>query len=82
MEQTSRTESVVSEAAVLVGVLLPDRAAEREPLEELEGLAAAAGTARGRQTDPAPRGPRRHHLPGQGQGRGAGGHGRAPPRPT
>ena len=44
MKQTSRTESVVSEAAILVGVLLPDRAAQRSPLEELEGLAAAAGT--------------------------------------
>jgi GTP-binding protein HflX len=44
VKQTSRTESVVSEAAILVGVLLPDRAAQRSPLEELEGLAAAAGT--------------------------------------
>ena len=40
----NRTESVVSEAAILVGVLLPDRTAELTPLEELEGLAQAAGT--------------------------------------
>jgi GTP-binding protein HflX len=42
----SRTESVVSEAAVLVGVLLPGRKSQGPPLEELqelEGLAATAG---------------------------------------
>ena len=32
------------EAAVLVGVLLPGRSCDGAPLEELEGLAAAAGT--------------------------------------
>jgi GTPase len=41
--ELSRTESVVSEAAVLVGVLLPDRKTHGDPLEELEGLAATAG---------------------------------------
>ena len=41
--ELSRTESVTSEAAVLVGVLLPDRKSHGEPLEELEGLAATAG---------------------------------------
>jgi len=41
--ELSRTESVVSEAAVLVGVLLPNREVHGLPLEELEGLAATAG---------------------------------------
>jgi GTPase len=41
--ELSRTESVVSEAAVLVGVLLPSRKSHGPPLEELEGLAATAG---------------------------------------
>jgi GTP-binding protein HflX len=44
VKEISRTESVVSEAAILVGVHLPDRPLELTPLEELEGLAAAAGT--------------------------------------
>ena len=39
-----RTESVASESAVLVGVFLADRDPELVPLEELEGLAEAAGT--------------------------------------
>ena len=43
MYELSRTESVVSEAAVLVGVLLPDRKTHGPPLDELEGLAATAG---------------------------------------
>ncbi len=45
MYELSRTESVASEAAVLVGVLLSDKKTEThgEPLEELEGLAATAG---------------------------------------
>ncbi len=43
MYEIDRTESVASEAAVLVGVLMPDRTTHGEPLEELEGLAAAAG---------------------------------------
>ncbi|MGD0901051.1 MAG: GTPase HflX, partial [Thermoguttaceae bacterium] len=44
MKETIRTETVVSEAAILVGVLMGDRAVERAPLEELKGLAEAAGT--------------------------------------
>jgi GTP-binding protein HflX len=44
VRESSRTETVVSEAAVLVGVLLDRRAAERDPLDELQGLAEAAGT--------------------------------------
>ena len=38
-----RTESVVSEAGILVGVLLPDRDGAQPPLQELEGLATTAG---------------------------------------
>jgi GTPase len=41
--ETSRLEGVASEAAILVGVLLPDRHSETNPLEELEGLAQTAG---------------------------------------
>jgi GTPase len=41
--ELSRTEGVTSEAAVLVGVLLPGRDAHDTPLEELEGLASTAG---------------------------------------
>jgi GTP-binding protein HflX len=41
--ETDRLQSVVSEAAILVGVLLPDRHAEPRPLGELEGLAETAG---------------------------------------
>jgi GTP-binding protein HflX len=41
--ELNRADSVVSEAAVLVGVLLPDRTSQGPPLEELEGLAATAG---------------------------------------
>ncbi|MFZ5833406.1 MAG: GTPase HflX [Planctomycetota bacterium] len=40
---SNRTESVASETAVLVGVILPDRNLREPPLEELDGLAAAAG---------------------------------------
>ncbi len=43
MYELNRTESVATEAAVLVGVLLPDRKSEGPALEELEGLAATAG---------------------------------------
>jgi GTP-binding protein HflX len=43
MIETTRTDSVASEAAVLVGVMLPDHFVELEPLEELDGLAVAAG---------------------------------------
>jgi hypothetical protein len=41
--ELNRAESVASEAVVLVGVLLPDRNLENDPLEELEGLARTAG---------------------------------------
>jgi len=41
--EIERAESVASEAAVLVGVLLPDRQSHEPPLEELEGLASTAG---------------------------------------
>ena len=43
MIETDRLEGVASEAAILVGVLLPDRHSELQPLEELEGLAKTAG---------------------------------------
>ncbi|NUQ64103.1 MAG: GTPase HflX [Pirellulales bacterium] len=39
----NRVEGVASEAAVLVGVLLPDRQLQSPLLDELEGLAEAAG---------------------------------------
>ena len=39
-----RGDGRTGEAAILVGVLLPGRACDGEPLEELEGLAAASGT--------------------------------------
>jgi GTPase len=41
--ELQRTDSVASEAAVLVGVLLNGRSTEEHPLEELEGLATTAG---------------------------------------
>ena len=43
MIELNRAEGVASEAAVLVGVLLGDRSANGDPLEELEGLASTAG---------------------------------------
>lgn len=43
MYEIKRTEGVASEATVLVGVVLPGRQATVAALEELEGLAAAAG---------------------------------------
>ncbi len=43
VRETYRTESVAREAAVLVGVLLPDHPVEDEPLQELGGLAQSAG---------------------------------------
>jgi GTP-binding protein HflX len=39
----NRTDSVVSEAALLVGVVLPDKRHDGDPLEELRGLAESAG---------------------------------------
>ena len=44
MTERERTTSVVSESAVLVGVMLPEIADSFDDLEELEGLAIAAGT--------------------------------------
>ena len=43
MYETDRADGVASEAAVLVGVLLPDRHFDEPPLKELEGLATTAG---------------------------------------
>ncbi|HEV3024630.1 MAG TPA: GTPase HflX [Pirellulales bacterium] len=43
MTEINRAESVVSEAAVLVGVLLPGKHVPDNPLEELDGLATTAG---------------------------------------
>ncbi len=39
-----RSETVVSESAVLVGVVLPTHKFPGEPLDELEGLVQSAGT--------------------------------------
>ncbi len=44
MTETNRGDSVLSEAALLVGVLSPDRHDHGCPLDELEGLARTAGT--------------------------------------
>lgn len=43
MTEMNRTESVASEAAILVGVILSDRTLHEAPLDELHGLAATAG---------------------------------------
>ena len=40
----NRVESVASEAAILVGVLLPHHQIHGDPLEELQGLATTAGS--------------------------------------
>ena len=44
MTQPERTTSVVSESAILVGVILPENSDRFDDLNELEGLATAAGT--------------------------------------
>ena len=44
MTERDRTTSVVSESAVLVGVMLPGNADHFDELDELDGLAVAAGT--------------------------------------
>jgi GTPase len=44
VREIRRTESVVSESAILVSVMLADRGGGPTALEELEGLAEAAGT--------------------------------------
>ena len=41
--ELNRADSVASEAAILVGVMLTDQTSNDRPLEELEGLALAAG---------------------------------------
>ncbi|MBN2217810.1 MAG: GTPase HflX [Pirellulales bacterium] len=43
MKELSRTETVTTETAVLVGVLLPGRTYGEDPLAELAGLAETAG---------------------------------------
>jgi GTP-binding protein HflX len=43
VKEMTRLEGVRSEAAILVGVILPDRQFHGDPLEELEGLAQTAG---------------------------------------
>ena len=43
VSEMNRTDSVAREAGVLVGVFLPDRTSQQRPLEELGGLADAAG---------------------------------------
>jgi GTP-binding protein HflX len=43
VEELNRTDTVASETAILVGVILPERPPEIEPLAELEGLAETAG---------------------------------------
>ncbi len=44
MTEMNRVESVASEAAILVGVLLPNHQIHGDPLEELQGLATTAGS--------------------------------------
>ncbi|HEX3727868.1 MAG TPA: GTPase HflX [Pirellulales bacterium] len=44
MTESNRVQSVASEAAILVGVLLPDHPAPDDPLDELHGLATTAGS--------------------------------------
>ena len=44
MQDRERGESLASETAVLVRVILPNQRFEDDPLEELEGLATTAGT--------------------------------------
>lgn len=44
VNERDRSQSVASESAILVGVILPDQKFHRDPLEELEGLAETAGT--------------------------------------
>lgn len=44
MHDRDRAETVASETAVLVRVILPDQSFDSDPLDELEGLATTAGT--------------------------------------
>ncbi len=82
MYELNRTESVVSEAAVLVGVLLPDRKPHGPPLEELEGLAATAGVRVVGQLTQRREAPDADHLSRPRQGRGADALGRRQATPT
>ena len=79
VKEMYRSETVVSEAAVLVGVVLPNAPHPADPLDELNGLAETAGAASS-GNHPAPRSARHHDIPGQGEGRRAEpadrGHGR------
>jgi len=43
VKELNRSDTVLSESAVVVGVVLPDHPAPEDPLEELEGLAESAG---------------------------------------
>jgi len=43
VKEMTRLEGVRSEAAILVGVILPDQKSYQEPLAEIEGLAETAG---------------------------------------
>jgi GTP-binding protein HflX len=44
VQELERSDSVASELSVLVRVILPEHRVEEEPLDELQGLAKAAGT--------------------------------------
>ncbi len=44
MHERERAESVASEKAILVRVILPNQRFDEDPLEELDGLATTAGT--------------------------------------
>ena len=44
MTERDRSQSIASETAVLVSVVLPDRQFRTDPLDELDGLAKTAGT--------------------------------------
>ena len=44
MEQRDRVQSVASELAILVRVILPDETVGQDPLDELAGLASTAGS--------------------------------------
>ncbi|HEY2837710.1 MAG TPA: GTPase HflX, partial [Pirellulales bacterium] len=43
MKELNRSDTVLSESAVVVGVVLPDHPSPEDPLGELEGLAESAG---------------------------------------
>ena len=69
MTEINRVGGVVSEAAVLVGVILDGKQLPDDPLDELAGLAETAGAhVVGRLTQRRPT-PGHHHLSRQGQSR-------------